>query len=99
MATLHLLSRSPFADTSGASCLRLLGEGDGLLLAGDAVYALQPGSQPLALLSQLPADRPVFALAEDLAARGLHAPEFVTAVDYPAFVELTRRFARVNSWL
>jgi tRNA 2-thiouridine synthesizing protein B len=98
MATLHLLSRSPFADTSAASCLRLLGAGDGLLLTGDAVYALQPGSAPCARLREL-ADRPLFALAEDLQARGLQAPEFVSAVDYAGFVELTLRFERVNSWL
>lgn len=98
MATLHLLSRSPFADTSAASCLRLLGAGDGLLLTGDAVYALQPGSAPCARLREL-ADRPLFALAEDLQARGLQAPEFVSAVDYTGFVELTLRFERVNSWL
>ena len=95
MATLHLLSRSPFADTSAASCLRLLGAGDGLLLTGDAVYALQPGSAPCARLRAL-ADRP---LAEDLQARGLQAPELVSAVDYAGFVELTLRFERVNSWL
>ena len=95
MATLHLLSRSPFADTSATSCLRLLGAGDALLLSGDAVYALQPGSAPFARLR----DRPCFALAEDLQARCLRAPDFVTAVDYPGFVELTLRFERVNSWL
>lgn len=99
MATLHLLSRSPFADTSYVSCLRLLGADDGLLLTGDAVYALQPGSQPFAALQQLPDERPVFALAEDLAARGLSAPDFVQAVDYAGFVELTLRFERTNSWL
>lgn len=99
MATLHLLSRSPFADTSGASCLRLLGAGDGLLLSGDAVHALQPGSRPFEVLSRLPADRPIFALAEDLDARGLAAPDFVQAVDYAGFVELTLRFERTNSWL
>jgi tRNA 2-thiouridine synthesizing protein B len=99
MATLHLLSRSPFADTSGASCLRLLGPGDGLLLTGDAVHALQPNSQPFAVLRALPADRALFALAEDLEARGLSAPDFVEAVDYAGFVELTLRFERVNSWL
>ncbi|MCQ4347073.1 sulfurtransferase complex subunit TusB [Pseudomonas stutzeri] len=99
MATLHLLSRSPFADTSGASCLRLLGAGDGLLLCGDAVYALQPGSAPCAMLRALPADRPLFALAEDLEARGIAAPDFIQALDYPGFVELTLRFERVNSWL
>ena len=99
MATLHLLSRSPFDDTRGASCLRLLDPGDGLLLCGDAVYALQPGSRPCAVLGQLPADRPLFALAEDLEARGIAAPAFVHALDYPGFVALTLRFARVNSWL
>jgi len=99
MATLHLLSRSPFADTSGASCLRLLGPGDGLLLSGDAVHALQSGSQPFDALRALPADRPCFALAEDLAARGLAVPDFVQAVDYAGFVELTLRFERTNSWL
>ena len=99
MATLHLLSRSPFADTSGASCLRLLGAGDGLLLTGDAVYALQPDSRPLAVLSALPADRPLFALAEDLEARGIATPDFVQVVDYAGFVELSLRFERVNSWL
>lgn len=99
MATLHLLSRSPFADLSGASCLRLLGAGDGLLLTGDAVYALQADSRPFAVLSALPADRPLFALAEDLEARGIAAPDFVEAIDYAEFVELTLRFERVNSWL
>lgn len=99
MATLHLLSRSPFADTSLTSCLRLLGAGDGLLLCGDAVYALQPGSPPCEALSALSADRPLFALAEDLQARGIATPDFVQALDYPGFVELTLRFERVNSWL
>ncbi|WP_455231209.1 sulfurtransferase complex subunit TusB [Geopseudomonas aromaticivorans] len=99
MATLHLLSRSPFTDTSGASCLRLLGAGDAVLLSGDAVYALQPGSRPFEVLGALPADRPLFALAEDLDARGLSAPDFVHAVDYAGFVELTLRFERTNSWL
>lgn len=99
MATLHLLSRSPFADASGASCLRLLGPGDGLLLCGDAVYALLPDTVPCKTLGALPADRPLFALAEDLQARGIAAPDFVHTLDYPGFVELTLRFDRVNSWL
>lgn len=99
MATLHLLSRSPFTDTSGTTCLRLLGAGDGLLLTGDAVYALQPGSRPFEVLNQLPTDRQLFVLTEDLDARGLTAPDFVQAVDYAGFVDLTLRFERTNSWL
>lgn len=44
MATLHIVSHSPFADTRLDSCLRLLGTHDGLLLCGDAAYALMPAS-------------------------------------------------------
>ncbi|MBI6854894.1 sulfurtransferase complex subunit TusB [Pseudomonas cichorii] len=99
MATLHVLSHSPFADTRLDSCLSLLGPDDGLLLCGDATYALMPSSAPrLALEKQLPALK-LFALDEDLKARNLLLPEGATAVDYPDFVELSIRFDKVNTWL
>lgn len=97
MTTLHVLSHSPFADTRLSSCLRLLGVADGLLLCGDAVYALLPGSAPLAILEQR---KPrLYALQEDLQARGLRAGDEVTPLDYPAFVQLTLQYDRVNAWL
>ncbi|WAJ39912.1 sulfurtransferase complex subunit TusB [Pseudomonas sp. GOM7] len=99
MATLHILSHSPFADSRLASCLRLLGAGDALLLSGDAVYALQPGTANLQALQLMPASIALHALDEDLTARGLQAPERVQPVDYPGFVELCTRYAKVNSWL
>lgn len=99
MATLHILSHSPFADSRLASCLRLLGADDALLLSGDAVYALQPGTANLQALQLMPGSIALNALDEDLAARGLQAPERVQAVDYPGFVELCTRYAKVNSWL
>ena len=99
MATLHILSHSPFADSRLASCLRLLGADDALLLTGDAVYALQPGTANLQALELMPTAIDLYALDEDLAARGLQAPERVQAVDYPGFVELCTRYAKVNSWL
>ncbi|MBS7660521.1 sulfurtransferase complex subunit TusB [Pseudomonas lalucatii] len=99
MPTLHLLSHSPFADDRLNSCLRLLGCADGLLLSGDAVYALSAGSAPHQALEQLPEGVELFALAEDLDARGLAVPARVQRVDYPQFVALTCRFAKVNSWL
>jgi tRNA 2-thiouridine synthesizing protein B len=37
MATLHVLSHSPFTDSRLSSCLRILGSQDALLLCGDAV--------------------------------------------------------------
>jgi tRNA 2-thiouridine synthesizing protein B len=100
MNTLHLLAHSPFNDSRLDSCLPLLADGDGLLLSGDAVYALQPGSPVLQTLQQLSAGIMIHALQEDLLARGLNQPpERITVVDYPAFVELCTQYSRVNSWL
>ena len=51
MSTLHVLSHSPFGDERLTSCLRVIGANDGLLLSGDAAYALQPGTAPFTALS------------------------------------------------
>ena len=99
MATLHVLSHSPFADSRLASCLKLLGPQDGLLLSGDAVYALAPDTSARHLLDEHLNSERLFVLAEDLAARNLEAPNGVAAVDYAGFVELSIRFDRVNTWL
>ncbi len=99
MTTLHLLSRSPFVDGSLNSCLRLLAAGDGVLLTGDAVYALQANAAPWVALSQLSDKVPLFALLEDVEARAMAVPERVQLVDYVAFVALTLTFSKVNSWL
>ena len=95
MTTLHVLSHSPFSDTRLGSCLRLLGGEDALLLCGDAVYALQPQSSTLKSLE----DKTVFILEEDMLARNLECPAWATRVDYPAFVELSIQYDKVNSWL
>lgn len=99
MATLHMLSHSPFSDSRLSSCLRLLGSGDGLLLCGDAVYALQAGTAQRQALDLMPESVALFALDEDLGARAIAAPPQVQVVDYPGLVELACRFDKVNSWL
>ncbi|HSC83339.1 MAG TPA: sulfurtransferase complex subunit TusB [Pseudomonas sp.] len=99
MSTLHLLSHSPFTDSRLSSCLRLLGPQDALLLSGDAVYALQPGCAQLQALQLMPESIALFALEEDVQARNLSLPTRAQALDYPAFVELCTRYAKVNSWL
>ena len=97
MSTLHVLSHSPFGDDRLSSCLRVIGANDALLLTGDAVYALQPGTAPFTALN---ARNPtLFVLAEDAQARALDIPDTARAIDYPAFVELSIRYDKVNSWL
>ena len=74
MTTLHLLAHSPFTDSRLSSCLRLLGSHDGLLLSGDAVYALQPGTAQRHALELMPESIALFALDEDLSARAIAGP-------------------------
>ncbi|CAI8903627.1 MULTISPECIES: sulfurtransferase complex subunit TusB [Pseudomonas] len=99
MSTLHVICHSPFGDNRLSSCLRLLGSADGLLLCGDAVYALQPGSEPLRTLQASQLDGRLFALDEDLQARAIAISDLGKAVDYPAFVALSLHYDKVNSWL
>ena len=97
MSTLHVLSHSPFADERLTSCLRVIGANDGLLLSGDAAYALQPGTVPFTALSTR--GLKLFVLTEDAQARALVVPDWARAIDYPAFVELSIQYDKVNSWL
>ncbi|MCQ2029986.1 sulfurtransferase complex subunit TusB [Stutzerimonas zhaodongensis] len=100
MATLHLLSHSPFSDSRLSSCLRVLSADDALLLSGDAVYALQHGTDHRRALELMPESIALFALEEDLAARGMDSlPLRLQQVDYEGFVELCCRYDRTNSWL
>ncbi|VVP33633.1 Protein TusB [Pseudomonas fluorescens] len=97
MSTLHVLSHSPFGDDRLNSCLRIIGSADALLLSGDAVYALQPGTAPFSALQTRQIK--LFVLAEDAQARAIEVPEWAEVIDYPAFVELSIHHDKVNSWL
>ncbi|RON72473.1 sulfurtransferase complex subunit TusB [Pseudomonas fluorescens] len=97
MSTLHVLSHSPFGDDRLTSCLRVIGSADALLLCGDAVYALQPGTAPFAALQT--GQVKLFVLAEDAQARAVDTPDWAEAIDYTAFVELSIHHDKVNSWL
>lgn len=99
MATLHVLSHSPFTDSRLSSCLRILGSRDALLLCGDAVYALQAGSAQRQALELMPESIALYALDEDVQARGLALPARLTLVDYPGFVALSCQYDKVNTWL
>ena len=92
MSTLHVVSPSPFTDGRLASCLRVCGAKDAILLCGDGAYALH---NP-ALHSQ---GVKVFVLAEDSLARNLPVPDWASSVDYSGFVQLSIDYDKVNTWL
>lgn len=98
MATLHLLSQSPWRQPLD-SVLRLLGADDALLFCGDACQALHTGSDAWTLLQALPETVCLYALLEDLLARNVGTPDRVKPVDYPAFVALCVQYDKVNGWL
>ncbi|SHM79757.1 sulfurtransferase complex subunit TusB [Phytopseudomonas punonensis] len=98
MKTLHVISSSPFSDDRLSSCLRLLGSDDGLLLCGDATYATQPGSSHAEALAALQGVS-LYALDEDIQARGLKPAVAIERIDYPRFVALACEFSKVNTWL
>ncbi|GGO69264.1 sulfurtransferase complex subunit TusB [Bowmanella pacifica] len=93
---LHLLRASPFSDQSLCQCLGRVTEQDGIVLMQDAVYALRGQEQawynPMTSVSSL------YALKEDIEARGISAPEQVHVIGYPELVTLTLKFDNVISW-
>jgi tRNA 2-thiouridine synthesizing protein B len=89
--TLHILNKSPGHPRS-AECRHALKPGDALLLTESAVLAIAtPGDHGASI--------PVYALAPDVAARGLGqcAGEAIQ-VDFPAMVDLTAQAQNVISW-
>ncbi len=85
---LHTLHRSPWL-TDFAALLRLLSEGDELLLLQDGVTAAVDGNRYLESLRNAPIK--VYALNEDLIARGLtgQISNDIIPIDYTDFVRLT----------
>ncbi|WP_345829236.1 sulfurtransferase complex subunit TusB [Erwinia sp. HDF1-3R] len=94
---LHTLTHSPFQSDFSA-LLRLLAEGDDLLLLQDGVLAALEGSQALELVLRAPIS--VYVLEDDVSARGLSgqiSPR-VTAVSYTDFVALTVKNSSQMTW-
>ena len=97
MSLLHTVNKSPFASTALDDCLARMTTDAGLLLIEDGVYAALSGTPQAARL----AGRRVFALAPDLAARGLAErplADGVELVDYDGFVRLCTEYSAVQSW-
>ena len=94
---LHTLSASPASPAFG-DCIRLLGEGDALLLLGDGVYAALCETAPCKHLMNTGAD--LYVLEPDAAAAGILnlMEDKVKLVDFNAFVDLSEEFTRQQAW-
>ncbi|CCP04675.1 putative tRNA 2-thiouridine synthesizing protein B [Erwinia amylovora Ea644] len=94
---LHTLTTSPFRCDFPA-ILRLLAADDDVLLLQDGVIAALEGSAALEALLNAPIN--LYALREDLQARGLIAQisPRVAAVSYTDFVKLTVRNPQQMAW-
>lgn len=101
MAMLHIVNKSPFERVAFDSCLAHAQAGDAILMIEDAVVGAVDGSRFAAKLKAAMADKTVYVLGSDLAARGLEgkAMEGVAVVDYAGFVDLTANNERTQSWL
>lgn len=91
---LHVINKSPFYTKTVDTCLKFSKKGTPILLIEDAVYAAAAGS-PLceAKLGNIMRDHPIYALREDLLARGIkRVIRGVKEVDYTGFVELVEQY-------
>ncbi len=94
---LHLINAAPGTDAV-EHCLALATAGDAVLLTGDATYCALPHAATAQRMDASGAA--LYVLADDAAARGLAAqikPPY-TLLDLDGFVELTERFAHIQSW-
>ena len=89
--TLHLIQRSPFSNSALKDCLNIFDPQDNILLMEDGVYGLQ---HPLLQQTQLT----VYALQEDISARGLDSKDTIKEIDYCEFANLCSQHKHVISW-
>jgi len=94
---LHTVNKSPYSHGALADCLRVCGRDAAVLLIEDGVYAALAGG---AWIDALGAVQHVYALAPDVAARGLEGriAANVALVDYAGFVQLCCEHGTTQSW-
>jgi len=97
---LHIINKSPLANCSLDSCLRVAQPGD-ILLIEDAVYAATIGNAFEGKIREAMGRFKIYILQPDVDARGFTGRiiEGVTPVDYSGFVELTTTNKTCQSWL
>jgi tRNA 2-thiouridine synthesizing protein B len=99
---LHTVNKSPFERNALEACLKRAAKGSAILLYEDAVYAAASGTTLATAMAQAVKTFEIYALAPDLAARGLSQETLIDGiqvVDYGGFVDLTIEKGTVQAWL
>jgi len=98
---LHIINKSPMANSSLESCLRVAESGGDILLIEDAVYAATSGNAFESKIREAMGRFKIYVLQPDLEARGLadRIIAGVSPVDYGGFVDLTTTNKNCQSWL
>lgn len=96
---LYTVNKSPWATNSLESVLRVAQEGSPILLYEDGVYAAISGAKTESLVQSALDDHPVYALEEDLEARGIQGVmDGIQLIGYDGFVTLVEEH-NVAPWL
>jgi tRNA 2-thiouridine synthesizing protein B len=95
---LHTVNKSPYSHQTLSECLRVCGKNAAILLIEDAVYAALAQSSWAQQLNA--GSQRVYALAPDVAARGLDGriDADIQLVDYAGFVQLCCEHTTIHSW-
>lgn len=102
MAMLHIVNKSPFERVAFESCLTHAKAGDSILMIEDAAVGAIDGTKFADQLKAAMADKSVYVLGGDLAARGMSEDRIidgVKSVDYAGFVDLTADNEKTQSWV
>ncbi len=96
---LHIINKSPFTHSGFTSCLRFAKAKDPILFYEDGVLAVQAKSRIEPIVKAAMSKHFIFALQEDLMARGItDIIDGIRVINYSGFVDLVEE-NKVNSWL
>ena len=98
--SLHTLNKADPGHPAARCCLSAVSTGDALLLIEDGCYALLRDDFTASLPACIDPARNLYALAEDLAVRGISdkIPSAINVIDYTEFVGLCLTHDRVINW-
>lgn len=95
LCVLHTVSASPHGNTF-KDCMRVIQQGDALVLLGDAVYAAAHNATALHPLFERGV--PIYALQCDCEARGVTLNDPLLPINMTRLVILTEEYPRQLAW-